>query len=159
TDQLAALKEMGYIEADTGLSTSVDILAVNHRKPSLASVAVRRAIAHAIDRQTLLDRHFRSPAIKGKYHQTANGLFPRQSWANAPTPTVPAELFHAEQARAFVQKLAKNGEPFVWTLKYPAGHAHVKSACEDIARAITNVFAEGKIKAQVQLQGQSWPEL
>src|ERR1019366_5736826 len=63
TDQLAALKEMGY----AGASTAVHFLAVNHRKAALMPVAVRRAIARAIDRQTILDPHFRSAAFKGKY--------------------------------------------------------------------------------------------
>ena len=87
TDQLQAFKDLGYTEIKTANAPPrVHFLAVNQRRPTLASPLVRRAIAHALDRQTLLDRHFRSDALKGKYHATARGPFPRESWASCPAP-------------------------------------------------------------------------
>ena len=155
TDQLPVLKEMGYIERDAKAATCVHFLAVNHRKASLAPVSVRRAIAHAIDRQGLLDRIFRTDALKGKYHSTANGLFPRASWANAPAPTVPAELFNVEQARSFARKLDKDSAAAAWTLKYAAGDERVKMACEAMAQAIAVLFQGAKLNVNVQAQGLS----
>jgi ABC-type transport system substrate-binding protein len=153
TDQLPALRELGYADLDGKTPPCVHFLAVNHRKPSLTSVSVRRAIAHLLDRQDLLNRHFRTEALKGKYHATANGLFPRESWANAPAPRVPADLFQAEQARSFARQAKKESVMLEWTLKYPAGDARVKSACEDIARAIGALFQEAQLKIDVQPQG------
>jgi ABC-type transport system substrate-binding protein len=153
TDQLSAYKELGYAEFEGKTSPCVHFLAVNHRKPSLATVSVRRAIAHKLDRQDLLNRHFRSEALKGKYHAPANGLFPRESWANAPSPRVPADFFQAEQARSFARQVKKESVTPEWTLKYPADDARVKSACEDIARAIGALFQEAQIKIDVQPQG------
>ena len=101
TDQLAALKDLGYVESH--LADAVYFLAVNQRKPSLASAAVRRAIALGLDRQGLLDRHFRAGT---KYHSSSNGLFPRESWAACPAPRVPAEIYNADSARS----LARNAK-------------------------------------------------
>ena len=143
---------LGYAEMDGKTSPCVYFLAVNHRKPSLASVSVRRAIAHKLDRQDLLNRHFRSEALKGKYHATANGLFPRESWANVPAPRVPADLCQADQARSFARKAKKESVMLEWTLKYPADDARVKSACEDIARAIGALFQEAQIQVNARWQ-------
>jgi ABC-type oligopeptide transport system substrate-binding subunit len=151
TDQLAGFKKLGYKEVGEKNASSVQFLAVNHRKPSLASVSVRRAIAHALDRQALLNKYF--PAEPGKYHSTANGIFPHESWANAPAPRVPAELYQAEQARSFARKAKKESGTLDWTLKYPAGDPRVKAVCEAIGRAIVAVFQEAEIKAEVQVQG------
>src|SRR5262249_19579269 len=93
TDQLSAFKDLGYVEVEGKTSPCVHFLAVNHRKPSLASVSVRRAIARALDRQALLDRHFGAEHLKNKHHAPANSLFPRESWARAPAPGVPEVLF------------------------------------------------------------------
>jgi ABC-type transport system substrate-binding protein len=57
-------------------------LAVNHRNPALANADVRKAIAHAIDREQLLEEHFRA-GFKGA-HRALNGPFPMTSWACDP---------------------------------------------------------------------------
>ena len=153
TDQLSAYKELGYTEFVGVTSPCVHFLAVNHRRPSLALVAVRRAIACALDRQALLNRHFRTDVLKNKHHATANGLFPRESWANAVAPRVPEELFSAEQARSFAREVNKKAATLELTLKYPATDTHVKAACAEIARMIEAVFQEARVKAEVQPQG------
>ena len=153
TDQLATLKEFGYIENKLTASACVYFLAVNHRKPSLASVSVRRAIAHVLDRQGLLNRHFRTQALAGKYHRAANGLFPRESWANAPAPDVPDDLLNADQARFFARQAKKESATLAWSLKYPVGDPRVKSACEEMAKAIFALFQEAEIKVEVQAMG------
>jgi len=150
-DQRATLKGMGYTEVAAKTSAPVQFLAVNHRRPSLAPVAVRRAIAHALDRQTLLDRHFR--ANPGKEHATATGLFARDSWASAPAPRVPAELFQMEQARSFARQAPKDMQPVTWTLKYSADDPRVKSSCEEMASAISAVFKDAQVKIGVQVVG------
>ncbi len=148
TDQLPALRDLGYAEVRIVDYSHLHLLAVNHRQPSLASVAVRRAIAHGIDRQTLLSRHFRGVAAKEKYHATANSLFPRNSWAACPAPRVPAELYQPEQARLYAQQAKKNlGNP-TWTLKYPAGDPHIQKACADIAQSIRGLFPDASVRLE-----------
>jgi ABC-type transport system substrate-binding protein len=156
---VSAFKELGYTEVAVSGPPHVFFLAVNQRRPSLASASVRRAIAHAIDRQALLDKHFRSPAMKGKYHATANGLFPRGSWASCPAPRVPEELFQPEQARSIARKLTPGADGFNWTLKYADDDRHVKDACEAMAAAITAMFRDAKIKATVRPVGLTPHEL
>ncbi len=159
TDQLPALKALGYVESDARTSPRVCFLAVNQRKAPLASDAVRRAIAHGIDRQALLNQHFRSAALKGKHHATANGLFPRDSWASAPVPRVPEELFHAEQARSFARKAKAESAKLELTLKYPAADARVEAACTEVGQTIVALFQEANIKTKVQVQGLAPPAL
>ena len=149
TDQIPAFKELGFTEVAVSGPTCVFFLAVNQRHPSLASKEVRRAIAHAIDRQALLNKHFRSPAVKTPHQMTANGLFPHGSWASCPAPRVPAELFQPEQARSLARKLAAGADGFAWTLKYANDDGRVKDACEAVAAAITAMFRESKIKATI----------
>lgn len=148
TQQRAALQQLGYAEINPGKSACVHLLAVNHRRPTLASVAVRRALALAIDRQALLDRHFRAEPKKD--HATANGLFPRHSWASAPAPGVPMELFNLENARSLARQVKTETNVFDLTLKYPAGDPRVKSACEEIAAGIVTLFQDAKIKIGVK---------
>ena len=153
TNQMPALKELGYVELRSGESPCVSYLAINHRKPSLASASVRRAIAHALDRQALLNRYFRGPALNEKYHATSNGLLPRDSWASCPAPRVPAELFDPEQARSFARKAKSDSASLNWTLKYPTGDPRVKGACEEMARTIATTFQEAGIQANVNPVG------
>jgi ABC-type transport system substrate-binding protein len=153
TDQLPALQALGYSERGTKSPGRITFLAVNHRRPALGSVNVRRAIAHAIDREGLLNRHFRSEAVKAKHHTAANSLFPRDSWANAPAPRVPADLFNAEQARSSARAAKEDTSEIALTLKYPLGDARVKASCEEMASAIGAIFRDAGIKANVQAQG------
>ena len=134
------MRDLGYTEVRGGDRPYVHLLAVNHRRASLAPVAVRRAIGLGIDRQALLTRHFRGGVAKSPYHATANSLFARHSWAACPAPRVPAELFHPEQAKLYAQQAIKGLDAPTWTLKYPAGDQHIQKACEDIAQAIRALF-------------------
>jgi ABC-type transport system substrate-binding protein len=149
TDQVPAFKDLGFTEITVSAPPCVFFLAVNQRRPSLATASVRRAIAHAIDRQAILEKHFRSPAMKGKYHATANGLFPRGSWASCPAPRVPEELFQPEQARSIARKLTPGADGFLWTLKFADDAGRVRDACEAMAASITAMFKDAKIKASV----------
>jgi len=145
THQLASFEKRQYVDKSTLGVGRLHVLAVNHARPMLAAAAVRRAIAHAIDRSTLLDRHYRG-GIK-KYHAPANGLFPRDSWANAPTTQI-GDLFHAEKAKAFAAKIAKSKSPITLTLKHP-NDPHVQAACDDIAAAVTKLFREAQAPIDV----------
>lgn len=141
TYQLGAYKELGYLEKPLGHSERVHFLAVNHRKPALASAAVRRAIAHALDRAALVKKHFRGTA--------ANGLFPRDSWAAAPAPRIPE--FKAEAARSFARQADKGSLDI--TLKFPADDPRVKAACDEIVSSIQAVFQDAKVAINLKAVG------
>jgi hypothetical protein len=150
TGQVPALLSQGYKELRMPENSQVAFLAINHRKAAFASAPLRRAIAHALDRQTLLDRHFRAPSLKDKYHTTLNGLMPRGSWAMCPAPRVPEELFHVEQARLFAKLAKKEVNAVDCTLQYPSGDARVQAACEEMAGAVREVLREAGIQANIQ---------
>jgi peptide/nickel transport system substrate-binding protein len=145
TDQLAALKKLGYAEVPVPDGGSVCCLAVNQRKPAFASTAVRRAIALGLDRKALLEGHF---CFGTDHHASANGLFPRASWATCPAPRVPAELYDADLARSFARKAKMEIVQLEWTLKYPAGDVRVQAACEAMASKIAALFQEARIKVK-----------
>ena len=108
------------------------LLAVNHRRPSLADPAVRRGLTHAIDRETILDEVYR--AGKPDVHQALSGPFPPTSWA---TPNNklggPTALYSRDLAQAKLNEYAKN--PIAaqrLELLYPSDDDQAKSACERI---------------------------
>ncbi|MBI1832698.1 MAG: hypothetical protein HYR84_14755 [Planctomycetes bacterium] len=149
TDQLAALEKRQYVDRSAPGAARLHILAVNHARPMLAATPVRRAIAHAIDRNALLDRHFRG-GVK-KYHAPANGLLPRDSWANAPAAQV-GDLFHLDKARTFAAQVAKPKSPSTLTLKFPTGAGRVQAACDEIASTLTKLFRDAQVPITVQAQ-------
>ncbi|HZZ82253.1 MAG TPA: ABC transporter substrate-binding protein [Gemmataceae bacterium] len=148
TDQLPALKERGYTEVRLPGDSPVTFLAVNQRKPGLKTALVRRALALALDRQALVRRHFGA-----QRHATANGLFPRGSWASCPVPRVPAELYQRDLARSLARQAKAENAQFDWTLKYPAGDERVRGACEEMASALAALFGEAGIKTSVKTVG------
>jgi peptide/nickel transport system substrate-binding protein len=161
TDQLANLRRQGYAELRKLPTPRVYFLAVNHRRPALAQSALRRALAHAIDRQALLERHFRASAASGEPqpHHSANGLFPRGSWASAATPRVPEELFHAEQVRSLLKPLKSELTSLELTLKYPDDDPRVAKSCVELAQKLEQRFAEGGIKLSLRPQAVAPAEL
>lgn len=64
-----------------GPSTVLSYLMFNNRDPVLADVRVRRALALALDRQTIVERKFAGRAV------LATGLLPPDHWAYVAPPT------------------------------------------------------------------------
>jgi ABC-type oligopeptide transport system substrate-binding subunit len=151
TDQLTALKGRGYVEVRVNAAPAVQFLAINQRRPGLTSALVRRAIGHGLDRQGLLRRHFQGAAEP--HHATANGLFPRPSWASCPVPRVPAELYQHDLAKSLARKAKAEIAQIDWTLKYTAGNAPLQAACEEMAGTIAMLFNEAGIKASIKAVG------
>src|SRR5207245_682215 len=108
--------------------------AVNHRHNCLKDVHVRRAIAHAINRDKLLDECFRFGLGK-TVHRVLNGPYPAGSWACS--PGLKADPYNEALAR----KEAKDPDrpPGQITLKYPEGDPNVLLACEKIRDQVKGV--------------------
>jgi ABC-type transport system substrate-binding protein len=114
----------------------VYFLAVNHRDARInGNVALRRALALAIDRQALLDKFFRDePGAKA--HHSLNGPFPAGSWPCEPKK-VPAELYNADEAKAQARKaVATAGAPIELTVKFPAGDPTTLAAVNALCEAV-----------------------
>jgi ABC-type oligopeptide transport system substrate-binding subunit len=120
------------------LNRRVYFLAVNHRVSQLQHVAVRRALAYAINREQLLDEHFRK-GLGGGYHHALNGPYPARSWALSPALTKGKDSldpYDADLAYGLLSQEAKNVQrPIRLTLKYPTGD-------EVLAKALTALTAQ-----------------
>jgi peptide/nickel transport system substrate-binding protein len=125
----------------------VYFLAVNQNRPTLRSKDLRRALAHAINREKLLDDHFRGPLGK-EVHQALNGPFPAHSWACSPRRKARTkdgysslDPFDPELAKALAQKpdarQALGATPL--SLTFPAEDSTLAKAmnalCEQIKSA------------------------
>src|SRR5262249_29226972 len=124
-EQAVHLKEQANVTLSprAALNRRVYFLAVNHRNPKLQSAAVRRALAYAINREQLLDEHFRK-GLGAVYHQALNGPYPARSWALNPALAKregSLDPFDAELARGLLSQEAKDlPQQIELTLKYPA---------------------------------------
>jgi ABC-type transport system substrate-binding protein len=115
-------------------------LAVNQR--NLPDLALRKALAHAINREALLDKHFRR-SLQSRVHKALNGPFPVGSWASNPAPTDRPDkgatgLFDAEKAKALssdpaVRKAIERGP---LKLKYPEGDPVLADALTDLVAQV-----------------------
>jgi len=103
----------------------VYFLAVNHRGP-LASPELRRALAHAIPRERLLDDHFRT-GLGRQVHKAINSPYPAGSWPTDPKLVSQSgkdslDLYDEGRAQTlFRQARAKGFQETSLTLKYPSG--------------------------------------
>src|SRR5262249_52364449 len=80
-DQIKALRaNPSLVITPTKPNRRIYFLAVNHLKPALKNENVRRALAHAINREKILDECFRGDLGKETHH-SLNGPFPARSWA------------------------------------------------------------------------------
>jgi ABC-type oligopeptide transport system substrate-binding subunit len=129
----------------------VYFLALNQRRPLLANGKLRRALAFAVNREKLLDDHFRGGL---KIHKALNGPYPAGSWACNPElkkdrAKDSLDLFDEARAKALAREaLTELGVPAAaarLTLLYPAGDARLTKAMEalrDQVRAVTGVELE-----------------
>jgi ABC-type oligopeptide transport system substrate-binding subunit len=128
-------------------SRRVYFLAVKQQEgTALASVELRRGIALAIDRKSILDKCF-----KGARHVALNGPYPADSWAcSKKALDVPPNLFNPELAQS------KLGEHDVaLTLKYPDDDPRVEQACREIQAQIKKAIGKDKRGVRLELAKRS----
>lgn len=106
-------------------------LAPNHRNTALQNVDLRLAIANGIDRNAILNTHFRPGGTRD--HAPLNGPYPRNSWAfNKDVPEFSNANTEAYLAKA---RQALNGRIPKLKLLYPVrdqGDTETKQACAQI---------------------------
>lgn len=110
-------------------------LAPNHRRLPLQNTDLRLAIAHAIDRDEILNTYFRPGGATGD-HAPLNGPFPRDSWAfNKDVPE-----FSKANAAAYLNKAKQAlGDLPKLRLLYPVrdqGDTETKQACSLIRKQL-----------------------
>jgi len=96
----------------TGLTVSepmpnrrIYFLAANHQRPALRNENLRRALAHAVNREKILDDCFRGDLGK-KVHHALNGPYPAGSWACDPNI---GSFDRPDMAKDFADQAAQAG--------------------------------------------------
>jgi ABC-type transport system substrate-binding protein len=129
----------------------VYFLAVNHRKAALANADLRVALARAVDREKLLDAHFRK-GLDTKVHRALNGPYPAGSWACDPElvsrkDKTSLDPYDPDLAKTKLkQARAKlGGAALAFGVKYPSGDARVKAAVEALCAQVNATLAGVKL--------------
>lgn len=122
---MPGLAKQGYQEVQQPAWRRVYFVAVNHRRPELANVKLRRFLALAVDRDKILQDFF-----PGDKSQSLNGPYPLESWATCPPPRVPRSLYQPELARSLARELKAESAKIRLTLKYPSDDPRVEKACQ-----------------------------
>lgn len=119
-------------------------LAVNDRK--LPDGKLRRALAYAINREALLDKHFR-PAPQAPVHRVLNGPFPAGSWACNPAVSARGNKNRLDLHDPDLAKNLSVGveKPSGLKLKYPQGQPGLDEAMKELSdqiKSLTGVVLE-----------------
>lgn len=131
----------------------VYFLAVNNGVSMLDRKDVRKAIAHAINREKLLDDCFREkvaagmgPTLGRRLHAALNGPYPAGSWACDPKVGKPKvenslDLFDPVRAKTLKSDFANEpGSKTKFTLEYPDDDPAVKEAMEGLGTQLHDVL-------------------
>jgi ABC-type transport system substrate-binding protein len=133
----------GKVRVHTLPARRVSFLAVNHRNQLLQNDALRRGLAHAINREGILTKCFR--AGHKDWHRPLSGPYPPRCWAA--NPNLPSDPFSPSAAKVRFEEAAKAGFGSVTlSLKYPDGDDAVRAACEQIAQQVQEVQPNVKVQ-------------
>jgi peptide/nickel transport system substrate-binding protein len=144
-DQCHALRGVSSVSATQPISNRrIYFLAVNHQRPALKEENVRRALAHAINRDKILNECFRGDLGKNA-HRALNGPYPAGSWACDPDL---GSLDRADKAKQFAALADKElVKKLSLTVLYDKGDA---AAAKALALLRDQVKAE--IGTELQLE-------
>lgn len=122
------------------------MLAVNHRKSTLRRNELRRALAHAIDRDVIVKEALRSG--NARMHQSLTGPFPPGAW---PAPPAAKPLFQPELAKGyFAEVLKEPNDPVALTIRYCNEEP---GAAQAVSRIKEQVETLAGPKMKLDLQG------
>jgi peptide/nickel transport system substrate-binding protein len=131
----------------------IHYLAINHHRPELNSVALRRGVSHAIDREEILDKVYRA-GFKN-FHKALVGPYPPDSWAVPKIAgSVPPPLFNANLAQAKLAEYAGQAGAKALSLVYSTEDPRSRVACEAIRKQV-EFAAAALVKVTVNLEGLS----
>ncbi|MCL1143921.1 ABC transporter substrate-binding protein [Shewanella gaetbuli] len=94
--ELAIIDQHSHIKVDAKPGLNVAFWALNTQKPPLNNISVRRALAHAIDKQNILDVVYNDIAVE------ATGILPPTSWAYS--NNLPANNYDPAKAKNLLDK-------------------------------------------------------
>lgn len=139
----AAANLSGKIQAYTATNNRrIHMLAVNHRRPTMQSKALRQGLSLAIDREAILNDVYR--AGKSDTHKQMSGPFPPKSWASVkgpggnPIPLVNRDLA-VTKLRLYLNEMSAKTDI---TLLYPEGDPLAAAACNKIKAHVEGLFKD-----------------
>ncbi|NLW17584.1 MAG: hypothetical protein GX033_08100 [Firmicutes bacterium] len=141
---IKALEDAGVQIKTAGL-VAVQYMGVNHRIPDFQDKRVRQALAHAINRQSIVD-----DLLYGEGN-VADNPFPKTIWAYPGDDVIKHYNYDPERAIELFQEagytyengvMSKDGKPVKWTLKYPSGNKVREKAAELIHQNLKDIGIE-----------------
>jgi len=145
-DALGWVRQQPTLAVASGAGTSFQYVGVNLRDPHLADVRVRRAIAHAIDRNAIVDTILKGLAT------VATGLLPPTHWAYE--PNVPTYAYNPKLAKALLDQAgypAPDGNG-----SGPRFHLSYKTTTVELRRRIAEVLQEQLAQVGIALDIRSY---
>lgn len=141
----------GKVRVVTALrNRRVHLLAINHRRPALQSVDVRKAISAAIDRERVLNEVYRGG--KADAHRPQTGPFPPETWAT-PRSIGSAGLYDRNVAQARFRKYFESPTAAAsLSLLFPNDDPYAKDACEKIKGMVESATAADDRKITIALE-------
>jgi ABC-type transport system substrate-binding protein len=145
--QAADLRKAGGYEVplpdEKTMNRRIYFLAINHRHSALKNADLRLALALAIDREGLLDKHFRV-GLGREVHWALNGPYPVKSWARNPKlvsrgDSKSLDPYDPDLAKTKAKQALKTDQVRL-TLKYPAGDNAVAEAMQDLCQRVNAVL-------------------
>lgn len=139
-----ALEDAGVQLKTAGL-VAVQYMGVNHRLPTFQDKRVRQALAHAINRQSIVD-----DLLYG-HGNVADNPFPKTIWAYPGDDDVKHYEYSPEKAIALFEDagytyennvMSKDGKQLKLTLKYPSGNKVREKAAELIHQNLGDIGIE-----------------
>ena len=138
----------------TANTRRVNILAVNHRRPAFQSRDLRRGIAHAIDREAILNEL--NGDLRAEYRRISapmSGPYPPTSWATAKGPGgVVVPLLNRGEAQVRLRRyLNAPGARVDFSLSFAKDDPRAKIACERIREQIDTLLKDAPTKLNITL--------
>lgn len=139
-----ALEDAGVQLKTAGL-VAVQYMGVNHRLPTFQDRRVRQALAHAINRQSIVD-----DLLYG-HGNVADNPFPKTIWAYPGDDVIKHYEYSPEKAIALFEDagytyennvMSKDGKQLKLTLKYPSGNKVREKAAELIHQNLGDIGIE-----------------
>jgi ABC-type transport system substrate-binding protein len=132
TELTRHLRDLANVDVLTLRNRRIFFLAANYLHPPLKNDHLRKALAHAINREQILNDVFRAhlKGVPDAPHRPLNGPYPPGSWAYKPGPALPADPYSPPLARALTDQYIPKRPTL--HLKYPNDDDRVKRACEAI---------------------------
>jgi peptide/nickel transport system substrate-binding protein len=135
-DTVEVLKGDPQLEVVEAPGTNYQYIAFNLKDPVFSDVRVRKAIAHAIDREKIIRYLLRDQA------RPATGVIPTGNWAY--TSDVTTYPYDPEIARSLLRETGRTGFSFTF-----------RTSTDEATRLLTTVFQQQLKEVGIQMQIQS----